>query len=65
MEEKSLLSSLGKSTVVKTTLGDLICAISEAIEESECAQQQIGKLTQIVLARLLDRSSKQTFRLSS
>ncbi len=41
-----------KRQQLQTTLGELITAISDAISETNLAEQDVARLTQLVLARL-------------
>lgn len=40
---------------VRTTLGDLIFAISETLKETELQANDISRLTQIIVTRMLTR----------
>ena len=42
-----------KTHTIETTIGDLICAISDAAEEAQIVESEIAELTQQVLANLL------------
>ena len=47
-----------KDDVIQTTIGDLICAISDAALEVSTQADDLGKLTQMVLAKMLQRSKR-------
>lgn len=39
--------------VIETTLGDLICAIADAAREARIEEQELSKVTQLVLTTML------------
>ncbi|GEM_PF-5257280 len=41
------------TTTLETTLGDLICAISEAAEEALVSEKEVYAVTDMILKRLL------------
>jgi len=43
-----------KKHTVETTLGDLICAISEAVNEVQEADREVALLTHLILGHILD-----------
>lgn len=44
-----------KTRKVETTIGDLICAISEAAKEAYIDNSELARLTQYILAQMLKR----------
>ena len=45
-----------KSHTIETTIGDLICAISEAAQESGGEEQYLNELTHMVLMEVLSKN---------
>lgn len=45
-----------ETTTLTTTLGELICAISDAAEESAVDQRDLATITQIILRDMLRRN---------
>jgi len=41
-----------------TTLGELICAISEAAKEARVADEDLSTITHLILRNVLDRSKQ-------
>ena len=47
-----------QTTELKTTLGDLICAIAEAAEESAVDEQDLAQITHMILGDILSLSAE-------
>lgn len=56
--DKDLLKEASgmETVIVSTTLGDLICAISDAAEEAAFEAHELAQVTQLVLGDLLKRT---------
>jgi hypothetical protein len=44
-----------RSITIETTIGDLICAIREAAQESSIQDAELAKLTHLILMDILSR----------
>ncbi|MCC6220827.1 MAG: hypothetical protein IT291_06275 [Deltaproteobacteria bacterium] len=44
-------------SMLTTTLGDLICAISDAAKEAMVGEEDLAKITQIILTHILNRKA--------